>query len=242
MAMRARHDGTVLSIVGVMTKRRTLRFWSRVRRDGDDKCWLWIGGNVTAVGYGLMQGCVRYVKYSFGVHRIAFTLGHGREPVGVVMHACDVPLCCNPSHLRDGSYRDNMQDAKRKGRIRSGVRRFASEDRLAAVEAYRGGETQASIARRLGIASRHVQAWIGQAGLAVVRGPYAERRRLPTAPTEEWAVSDAWRRLDRAENGRFTRSIKAEQVTAGAAGFAAGSGSARALGPTPQDREGAEHG
>jgi hypothetical protein len=34
----------------------------------------------------------------------------------VIMHTCDNPHCCNPRHLRAGSYADNIQDMYAKGR------------------------------------------------------------------------------------------------------------------------------
>ena len=40
---------------------------------------------------------------------------HGVWPQ-VVMHSCDVPLCCNPSHLVGGTYADNNRDMAAKGR------------------------------------------------------------------------------------------------------------------------------
>jgi transposase-like protein len=239
---RAVHTGEVLSIQRVMTNSRVDRFWSRVDRRGENECWLWTGGNLGSSGYALMQGCVDYAKYSFGVHRIAYMLGHGCEAVGVVLHRCDVPLCCNPAHLRDGSYIDNMDDARLRGRRGAVGRRFTKEERTSAVERYRFGETQASIARDLGIPSRHVQAWCSSAGLSVVRGPYAARRQMPAPPSEERAVQTAWRRLDRAEDGRFTRSIEAEPAEACSTGGSASAGPAGAVGSASEDRAGAEHG
>jgi hypothetical protein len=52
-------------------------------------------------------------------------LANGKIPDGLlVLHKCDNPPCCNPRHLFPGTYRDNAQDAVRKGRwvVRSGER------------------------------------------------------------------------------------------------------------------------
>jgi hypothetical protein len=52
-------------------------------------------------------------------HRLAYILDHGGEtlPVGaLVCHRCDIPLCCNPSHLYLCSKLQNEADMVRRGR------------------------------------------------------------------------------------------------------------------------------
>lgn len=50
-------------------------------------------------------------------HRVAWELANGPIPPGLdICHTCDNPPCCNPDHLFLGTRRDNMQDAKAKGR------------------------------------------------------------------------------------------------------------------------------
>jgi hypothetical protein len=50
-------------------------------------------------------------------HRMAWILTHGPIPDGLhICHRCDVPLCCNPSHLFLGTQGDNNRDAFAKGR------------------------------------------------------------------------------------------------------------------------------
>ncbi len=89
------------------------RFWSRVGASGGpEACWLWDGctdGN----GYGLLKFDGRVIRS----HRLAFRLASGLPIEGrVVMHACDVPRCCNPAHLSLGTRADNNRDRDRKGR------------------------------------------------------------------------------------------------------------------------------
>lgn len=93
-------------------------FWARVDRRGANECWPWTllcdGG-----GYGKVNR-KRYTGQPLYAHRVAFRLTHGRWPKGVVRHSCDNPPCCNPAHLAEGTYKDNSQDAVRRGRMRRG--------------------------------------------------------------------------------------------------------------------------
>jgi hypothetical protein len=52
-------------------------------------------GRSSNFGYGMLwNGDIGRVD---GAHRIAWTVTHGAIPAGLqVLHACDVPLCCNP--------------------------------------------------------------------------------------------------------------------------------------------------
>lgn len=54
------------------------------------------------------------------VHRVAWQQTFGPIPSGLdVCHKCDVPNCYNVEHLFIGTRKDNMQDAKAKGRLNS---------------------------------------------------------------------------------------------------------------------------
>jgi hypothetical protein len=89
------------------------RFWPRIDQSGGpDSCWIWTGG--TASGYGRMGIKGREVGSS---HRISWQLHFGPIPGGLhVLHRCDNPPCCNPSHLFLGTQADNNYDREAKGR------------------------------------------------------------------------------------------------------------------------------
>lgn len=104
--------------------RKTLeeRYWKFVDKNGptqphmSSSCWLWTGSiNKTNGNYG-----------NFGVdgtiinsHRMAYQLTYGIIPnnKNEIMHLCDVPHCCNPTHLKAGTHAENMKDAAEKGRM-----------------------------------------------------------------------------------------------------------------------------
>jgi hypothetical protein len=69
--------------------------------------------------YGMLSGVRVGDRYTTAyAHRIAYELTHGVIPDGlVVCHRCDTPLCVRPDHLFLGTQADNLNDARRKGRM-----------------------------------------------------------------------------------------------------------------------------
>lgn len=96
------------------------RFWAKVDIKSEEECWEWEGSS-NSHGYGTINVGGRIGNkhgITLSTHRVAKTLSMGEEiPDGLlVMHTCDNPPCCNPSHLEVGTDQDNMSDKVNKGR------------------------------------------------------------------------------------------------------------------------------
>ncbi len=95
------------------------RFWRNVNQsDEQNGCWPWTASH-DQDGYGITWDTdkQRLVR----AHRAAWELANSPVPAGLgVLHRCDRPECCRPSHLFLGTHQDNMDDMVRKGRSHKG--------------------------------------------------------------------------------------------------------------------------
>lgn len=101
----------------MLTQKQKDNFWNKVEKT--NSCWNWKG--YKANGYGK----VNIDSAVYFAHKIALVLsGDLVSPVKaelgasgeIIMHTCDNRACVNPSHLKVATQKDNMQDAKKKGR------------------------------------------------------------------------------------------------------------------------------
>jgi hypothetical protein len=87
------------------------RFWRRVNKPSGDNCWEWQGQLAFEKQTKTPYGIVRWGGKMTGAHRVAYCLTKGAIREGMyVLHSCDNPPCCNPSHLRQGTHQENMAD------------------------------------------------------------------------------------------------------------------------------------
>ena len=75
----------------------------QVHPAGDCLIWLW---NLNTDGYGTGF----FPDKEKLAHRQAFAQSRGHQPDHNVLHLCHRPFCIQPSHLYDGSPKDNSQD------------------------------------------------------------------------------------------------------------------------------------
>lgn len=76
-------------------------------------CWLWMNSSNSNV-YGRLY----FNGHMWLAHRLSYETFVGE--IGdkmLICHKCDTPSCINPDHLFQGTMKDNMQDASKKGRI-----------------------------------------------------------------------------------------------------------------------------
>lgn len=75
-------------------------------------CWIWMG-KLNNGGYGRITDENGKVMLA---HRWSFKNFVSKIMPPVVMHDCDNPSCVNPSHLKGGTQKINLQDMWRKNR------------------------------------------------------------------------------------------------------------------------------
>lgn len=122
-------------------------------------------------GYGRIKGG------KLKAHRVAYEEAFGPIPVGqLVLHKCDNPPCCRPSHLFLGSHADNVHDMERKGRDRhpagedNGMAKLTMENVIDIRTRLRSGETGRVLAADFGVSEgliskiRHGKRWMKGVG------------------------------------------------------------------------------
>lgn len=96
-----------------LTPNLIARFHDGVCVSGPDECWPW--QRCIRNGYG----AIKHHGKVIGAHRVAYVIANGEPEDGhIVRHTCDNKICCNPSHLVEGTPADNVHDMHERGQAR----------------------------------------------------------------------------------------------------------------------------
>lgn len=75
------------------------------------ECWVWTGA-LNKDGYGIFSYCGKTIR----AHRLSYLFAKGAIKKGLfICHKCDVRNCVNPSHLYEGTAKDNNRDTVKRG-------------------------------------------------------------------------------------------------------------------------------
>ena len=153
----------------MLTWKDIARFWSRVstRRKGAG-CWEW-QGSCNTFGYGTVP---TQSGKCYCAHRVAAYLAElvdspaapkDRRGGGFILHQCDNPKCCNPAHMRIGTFSQNQKESYERER-RTAPRGSNSAnskltpEQVASIRAtYAAGEVrQVDLAAQYGVCQRTI--------------------------------------------------------------------------------------
>ncbi len=114
--------------------------WKFIDKRAADECWPWLSSK--SGPYGAFRVKQKYYK----AHRVVYFVRNGGIELNApesnyshehVLHACDNPICCNPSHLFLGDIFVNMADKVSKGRQYRGTGELATNAALSNEDAVR---------------------------------------------------------------------------------------------------------
>lgn len=106
-------------------------FWGQTREPVTRACWEWQGATRSQNGYGWVYVPGEGPEFA---HRVAWSLSRGvaapkKQSGFYVLHHCDNPLCCRPTHLYLGTQAENGDDRRHKGKSVSARRRHRHSER-----------------------------------------------------------------------------------------------------------------
>lgn len=114
-----------MSQISTKIRNNTELFWSKVDKRTSNKCWPWLAGKQIN-GYGKLGIRLNGKTKMLLAHRVSWFLAYNKWPELHVLHKCDNTSCVNPSHLFEGTDKDNSDDKISKGRHEYGDRHHNS--------------------------------------------------------------------------------------------------------------------
>lgn len=130
---------------------------NNIQVNKETECWEWQKSTNTD-GYGsfVLHGTL------YSVHRLSYELFVNKIPINKqILHSCDNPACCNPTHLRVGTLYDNVQDRQDRNRqargITHGRHKLTEEEIISIRNLYATGKyIQQDIADEFNISRSHI--------------------------------------------------------------------------------------
>ena len=106
-----------------MRKTPIERLFKNLEYNPETYCWEWQGALTR--GYGMIN--INYQAKK--VHRVMYKYIYGDIPADKphILHQCDNPKCCNPTHLYAGTAQNNMDDMMNRGRSLKGEKQHLSK-------------------------------------------------------------------------------------------------------------------
>lgn len=110
------------SITGDVVK--ATAFWLSVETGDVNACWPWTGYSEKGYGRFFWDGRMRFS------HDLAlmFFSGEKRQRSLDTRHLCGNSICCNPTHLRYGTRKENVQDSIQHGTFKYPPRKLSEAD------------------------------------------------------------------------------------------------------------------
>jgi transcriptional regulator with XRE-family HTH domain len=190
------------------------RLWAKIDRSGGpDVCWPWTGFLPPPPhNYGKIT--IEFGRSPAIAPRVVWFLTHGLIPLGMnVLHHCDTPPCCNPTHLFLGTRKENAEDMMRKGRnmhitkpwtLARGPRHWrtaVTDSQIAEIRARyaAGGISQLELGREFGVSQAHISRIV----LGVVPQQSNKRKIVTDAGVAEMRALHARGGISQAELARL---------------------------------------
>lgn len=167
----------------VLSQSLESRIAARIEVASPDDCWEWIGAR-TKYGYGRVGIGRSRTEYA---HRLSFMLAYDEDiPAGMhIMHKCDNPPCCNPSHLTIGTASDNAQDRENKGRRPYPPSVGTHHPEI--IELYESGMTCKEIGKIFDVSAPTVWTWLRKYGVQM-RSRWGHVSATPVGDSQEIAT------------------------------------------------------
>jgi hypothetical protein len=139
-------------------------FWRKVKKRAS--CWIWQGAT-NSTGYGTLT----FHGKAATAHRVAAFLSglvleisapKNRRGSGFILHTCDNRRCCNPAHMRVGTYAENQLEAyarRRRTAYKGSAHANAKQTKESIMlikDMYAQDVSQEAIARLLGVSQSSI--------------------------------------------------------------------------------------